>query len=429
MSSGSVFSGMGGGQEGAHQKHAFSSEYESASGSLAERFQATQDAYQPYGNAAEQWASASGYTGPVEAYWGEPTQSARNGPPLRAVSVGPSLVRAGAELWLFSFSRFVNPNRVRLQRAILTNPKWVDPQCVAELPVPVEIGQSESVQRAARECDVMLCWGLGIDEFLDGVRPKLCVFVAHGEGPWTKAKLQASSRSVDHVVAVSERTRRLACDGIPATVIHNGIDTSRLGQTRSRCAVREALGFSPGDFVLGYVGRFSSEKCVSRLVHATAELPRNFKLLLVGWAADRRLLMDQANDRIPGRYAFARADHYLGDYYHAMDAFCLVSHEEGFSLALLEAMMCARPVIVTPVGSAPEIIEDRVNGILVDGSPASIADAARRLHQHPHWADALAREGRAYAEENGHALRMTRQYEDLLESLWQQKHGQRLQLA
>ncbi len=146
-------------------------------------------------------------------------------------------------------------------------------------------------------------------------------------------------------------------------------------------------------------------------------------MLLVGWGRMRDDLLDLANERIPGRFAFAQGAHYMGDYYQAMDAFCLVSREEGYSLALLEAMMCGRPVIVTAVGSVPEIILDRINGVIVDGTPSSIAEAAGLLCSHPEWARAVALEAKAFAQEHGHCSIMAAKYENLLESLWNVKHA------
>lgn len=44
------------------------------------------------------------------------------------------------------------------------------------------------------------------------------------------------------------------------------------------------------------------------------------------------------------------------------------SHSEGFSLALVEAMSCGLPAIVTPVGSAKVLIKNNTNGWIVDSS-------------------------------------------------------------
>src|SRR4029077_12357254 len=47
------------------------------------------------------------------------------------------------------------------------------------------------------------------------------------------------------------------------------------------------------------------------------------------------------------------------------DAFCLLSRSEGFSNALLEAMACGVPSVVTRVGGNPEAVNDGENGFLV----------------------------------------------------------------
>lgn len=343
--------------------------------------------------------------------------------PLRVVSVGPCLVRGGAEQWLIYLSRFLDPARVQIVRAIATNPQFVDPAFIVDVPVPIEIGSAEAVQRAASEFDIMICWGIELDHMLGTQRPKLCVYIAHGEGEWTRMMLARSARSFDHVVAVSHRVRERVCNGYSTSVIYNGVDTARLGATRCCQDVRREYGFTDQDFVLGYVGRFSSEKQVHLLIDALVELPPHFKALFVGWGTGRQELLEMANECIPGRYAFATADRYLGDYYRAMNAFCLASNQEGFSLALLEAMWCERPVIVTPVGCVPEIIQDRVNGIIVSDNGPAVAAAARLLDEHHDWARGVAAEARTFADHHGHALRMARQYEDLLESLWLERYG------
>jgi glycosyltransferase involved in cell wall biosynthesis len=90
---------------------------------------------------------------------------------------------------------------------------------------------------------------------------------------------------------------------------------------------------------------------------------------------------------------------------------------------VLEAMLCERPVIATAVGCVPDLIDDRVTGLVVDGGPDAVAAAARLLTAHPAWARGLAVEARVRAEGHGFARTMARRYEDLIESLWRQKTG------
>jgi len=350
--------------------------------------------------------------------------SARPARPLRVTHVGQSMVRAGIENWLKGLMRFLDRRRVQVVRCIATAADEIDPSVAAEMGVPVEVGGADCVRRAARDSDVLLCWGpRDLGQWLAPMPPKLCVFVAHGEGYWTRQILEGCKPVIDHVVAVSRRAKDYVADGVPTTVIPNGVDLAQLARTRPAAAVRAQLGFEADDFVLGYVGRFSDEKRPHLLVDAVARLPAPFKALFVGWGPLGSRLLEYANACIPGRYAFVKATGDVGDYYAALDALCLPSAEEGFGLVILEAMLCERPIIATEVGCVPDLIVDRVNGLVVAGTPESIQNAALLLRGNPAWARGLAAQGRVDAEARGHARTMARAYEDLLLGLWHQKFG------
>lgn len=376
---------------------------------------------------AESWCpsdeSQSGGTPVSYPRWAPQSTDTRRSGPLRIVHVGTQFVQAGIDQWLTGLIHHADPERLRFLRCIVTT-DMVDYAMAADLRVPIVVGGRESVRQAALDCDVLLMAGPpALGEWLDDCPPRLGVFVAHGVCNWTRTFLEGCRPVIDHVVAVSPLVQQTMCDGIPSTVIFNGVDPRHLVQSRPREETRAECGFEPGDFVLGYVGRFSPEKRPEVLIEAVARLPRNFKLLLVGWGGMRGELLEMANRLIPGRFAFAESGPYLGDWYAAMDAFCLASEYEGFGLVILEAMLCRKPVIVSSVGFVPEAIVDRVNGLVIDGSATQIAAAARLLDGHPHWAQAIAAEGHRYAQQHGYASQMTVRYADLLETLWEQKFG------
>jgi N-acetyl-alpha-D-glucosaminyl L-malate synthase BshA len=78
------------------------------------------------------------------------------------------------------------------------------------------------------------------------------------------------------------------------------------------------------------------------------------------------------------------------------DLFLLPSQLESFGLAALEAMACEVPVIATNVGGLPEVIEQGVDGFLVE--PGDVKGAAR------HAVDILSRADRG--REMGHMARL-----------------------
>lgn len=76
--------------------------------------------------------------------------------------------------------------------------------------------------------------------------------------------------------------------------------------------------------------------------------------------------------------------------------FLYITHSEGLGSGALLAMSAGVPVIASNVGGLPEAIEHGLNGILVENSPAEIADAIR-----------LVRNDRALAQRLGAAARQT----------------------
>jgi len=81
------------------------------------------------------------------------------------------------------------------------------------------------------------------------------------------------------------------------------------------------------------------------------------------------------------------------------DAFCLLSRSEGFSNALLEAMACRLPCVVTRVGGNAEAITDGLNGYLVPvEDPQSAADRLRLLLASPELAMHMGRDARKTIE-------------------------------
>ena len=80
----------------------------------------------------------------------------------------------------------------------------------------------------------------------------------------------------------------------------------------------------------------------------------------------------------------------------AADVFVLNSTYEGLSHALVEAMALGTPVVATSVGGNPELIEDRVDGLLVPpGDDNALYAALKRVQEDRESALARAQSARA----------------------------------
>ena len=68
------------------------------------------------------------------------------------------------------------------------------------------------------------------------------------------------------------------------------------------------------------------------------------------------------------------------------------SIEEGLGTAVLDAFLFSLPVVGTRAGGIPEMIEDGINGLLVEpGDPRALADAVVRLLKNPELSHTLGR--------------------------------------
>jgi glycosyltransferase involved in cell wall biosynthesis len=123
--------------------------------------------------------------------------------------------------------------------------------------------------------------------------------------------------------------------------------------------------------VVGSVGNFRDKKGIEYLLDACQTIETEFTLLFVGefvakereyW--EQELINSGLKDKIiiTGKVSREQALGYLA----YMDIFAIPSLNDGCPNALLEAMLAEKAVVGTNVDAIAEIIEDGVNGLLVN---------------------------------------------------------------
>lgn len=135
---------------------------------------------------------------------------------------------------------------------------------------------------------------------------------------------------------------------------------------------------------IGYVGRLSREKGVVFLLAAFVhDILKNsdVRLVVIGEGDESTSLKQSAKEfGIADRVFFLGFQKNVEALLPCIDLFVLPSLTEGTPMALLEAMASGIPVIATNVGGVPSIIENGVNGILVNPqSPGEIAVAIDKI--------------------------------------------------
>lgn len=206
----------------------------------------------------------------------------------------------------------------------------------------------------------------------------------------------------DLTVHGSQAQRRFwfkrGCDAwARSTVVYNGVDSDHFEQVGSLEAgkrVRASLGMKPEALLIGTVGMCRPEKNQEvllttlrrlRVARVDAHLVIAGDGPLLGQLRRRAVSLEIAD-----RVHFLGAVEDVRPLLAALDVFVLPSTAvESFSNAALEAMSMGRPVILSDIGGAREMISDGVEGYVVSPSelearlPAIIAAlyADRRKRQ------------------------------------------------
>ena len=142
-----------------------------------------------------------------------------------------------------------------------------------------------------------------------------------------------------------------------------GVDLEKF-QIRSRDHAREVLGLKDLP-TIAYVGRLEIEKNVGLLLRAFRHLPRA-QLVIAGggsgFAALEREAASNTNVRLLGPIPHEMIPLVLS----AANVVALPSLRESMPAVCLESLACGTPVVASPVGAVPDLIQNGSNGFLSD---------------------------------------------------------------
>ena len=233
-------------------------------------------------------------------------------------------------------------------------------------------------------------------------------------------------RRLDRIVAPSAQIHEELIDhGFdPKRIVRipNMVDTEKFHPIVDREAAKRSLGLQ-GKLV-SFAGRLDPQKGLMFLLQAwemVAAKQPDVTLFILGKGPQEDELKELA-DRlgISKRVVFLGEKWDVKPYFQASDVFVLPSLAEGMSNVLLEAMATGLPCIVTRVGGNLDLIEDGINGLLVEPRDAhQLSEAILRLLQDHDFAINLGRAARQTVE-RGYSMkevadRYIKLYQELLD--------------
>lgn len=215
----------------------------------------------------------------------------------------------------------------------------------------------------------------------------------------------------DKVIAISEAVeehliRDFKVNEDRIRIIHNGIDAGSFTQQSSvlKQEARKSFGLAEGPLV-GIVARLSDVKGHRYLIEAVSKIAADFpdiKLLIIGEGKTEAALTRLAAELgIKEKVIILPSVPENARILQAMDIFVMPSLQEGLGLALMEAMASGLAVIGSNVGGIRNLINNGVNGILVEPrDSAGLADAMRDLLLDEKKRQALGKQARDFIVSN-----------------------------
>lgn len=205
-------------------------------------------------------------------------------------------------------------------------------------------------------------------------RPLPATVVTTNHGPFneeSQALYRITSRRVP-LVAISHDQASTAGDVPIATVIHHGVDLDAY-----------APGDGNGRYAL-FMGRFSPDKGVHTAIGVAraAGVPLRIAAKM-SEPAERAYFENVVEPLLGGEVEYlgdVGGDEKLGLLGGAACLLNPVAWAEPFGMVMIEALACGTPVVATPCGAAPEIVDDGMTGFLRAGEE-ELVDAVRSVHQ------------------------------------------------
>jgi L-malate glycosyltransferase len=197
------------------------------------------------------------------------------------------------------------------------------------------------------------------------------------------------NRLSDRVLAVSEEVKRFCIDADridpnKVSVVYNGVDLKQIAAENSDDNPFADADWAGASHVITCLANIRRVKGIDTLIQTAQRVCRELPdavFVIAGSLYERDYSEEmQSMIRRLGLEKNVKLLGFVGDPVPLLkmsDAFCLLSRSEGFCNALLEAMACGVPSVVTRVGGNPEAITDGENGFLAPVEDDAIA--AERL--------------------------------------------------
>ncbi|MDF2883708.1 MAG: hypothetical protein K0R54_4268 [Clostridiaceae bacterium] len=174
--------------------------------------------------------------------------------------------------------------------------------------------------------------------------------------------LKTTYLQANRIIAISQSVADSIISFYPkiknkVTLLYNGIDTDKYN-----------LELIQTQNTILYIGRLSKEKGVDLLLKSIAILKCNTECIIIGDGPEREKLEQLSIDLgLSNIVRFFGIQRNIQEWHKKATVFVHpATCEEGFGITLIEAMASGVPCIAFKKGAIPEIIDNNINGFIVD---------------------------------------------------------------
>lgn len=212
-----------------------------------------------------------------------------------------------------------------------------------------------------------------------------CIYNAHGwsfsmDTSTLKKNIYALIEKVtsifcDKVVNISNYEQELAikykvCKLDKMQVIYNGVDKTKHKLYYPKNELKSELKINEDAIIIGMVARITPQKDPIKFIEIAKLVCKkisNAHFILVGDGELKKEVLDLIDKyNLNKKVTITGWTNDVSKYINIFDIGVLTSKWEGFGLALAEYMCVPLPIVASNVGAIPELIDNNVNGFLVN---------------------------------------------------------------
>jgi len=228
-------------------------------------------------------------------------------------------------------------------------------------------------------------------------------------------KIVCVSDFIKQVMSIDERINN------KLITIKDCIDTTKYKTIESLNKLRDKLQLHESSFVIGNTSAFVGHKDYPNFIRASKIIVQKYFQSIFLCVGDG-ILKDEMESLVK-EYGLMKNFRFVGfqenvvPYVKLFDIFVLSSKMEGLGSSILEAKAMGLPVIATKAGGIPEIINDGIDGILVEPQNSeSLAQAIIRLIENKNERLTLGKNAMESVKEND-VLHYGNEYLELFKQL------------